>query len=469
MTQDTRHPSAAARIAAFARDFDASRLSPSQRHLCGRSLADTYGVGVAGRNEHAPQAALDYLSKAGLLLPADSPAPSASSASLWGRSERAAPEIAAWWNGIAGHVLDYDDVTVPMVGHPSVALWPALLALAESRDLPGARVASAFVVGLEVICKLSHGMARNHYAKGWHSTASIGALGATVACAHLLALSETQLTHALGLAVAQVAGSRENVGTEGKSFQAGHAGAVAVRAASLAESGFEAGPGAIDGPFGYLRLYADGADVAPWLETLGQSPLELEASGLDVKQYPMCYATHCALDAILDLQATHKLGLQDVASVEVSTSRGALIPLIHPHARSGLEGKFSMPYAMAAALADGAVRLRSFTDLAVARPELQAFMAKVDARETDQPASRPWAEVTLHLRDGSLLKNKVETLRGSARKPLSDAELAAKLEDCLQWGGSRAGGDALLQQCLALPTLNGRAAVAALQSLALAN
>jgi 2-methylcitrate dehydratase PrpD len=462
--------SAAGRIARFSASFADGSLTDAQLRLCGRSLADTWAVAFAGRGEAAPLAALRYLREAGLLQAAG--AGQDGSAALWGRPERAAPEIAAWWNGVAGHVLDYDDVTVPMRGHPSVVLWPALLALAEARDLSGERVAAAFVVGMEVICKLSRAIALEHYAKGWHSTASIGLLGSTAACAYLLQLDTLQTAHALGLAVAQAAGSRENVGTEAKSFQAGHANAAAVRAASLAAAGFMAGEHAIDGPHGYLQLYAGGASVDDTLDSLGDAPLEIERAGLDIKQYPMCYATHRALDAVLDLRVAHGLRLEDVAHAVVRTSYGALEPLVHPCPASGLEGKFSLAYALGAALADGAVRLTSFTDAAVLRPEIQQFFDRVSWSEAEGAAVPRWAEVTLTLRDGRTLHQRVEDLRGSAQKPVSDTELAAKLDDCLRWGAQ--GGDAasappcdgtvLLQRCLALPVLSTRAWLASLGS-----
>lgn len=460
-----RPASAAERIGDFVRAFGPSQLEPAHLTLCGRSLADTYGVAVAGRKEHASRSALDYLRKAGLLRrPGDA---SEGSASLWGLRERAAPEIAAWWNGVAGHVLDYDDVTPPMRGHPSVVLWPALLALAEARDLQANRLAPAFAAGMEVICKLSRGIAVQHYARGWHATASIGAIGSAVACGHLLDLARTQLVNAIGLAVAQAAGTRENVGSEGKSFQAGHANAAGVRAACLAEAGFEAGAHTLDGPHGYLALYAEGQDAAALLEDLGRAPLELRRGGLDVKQYPMCYATHRALDGVLDLRQAHGIRLDDVRKVEVRTSQGALVPLVHPRPRTGLEGKFSLQYALGAALADGAVRLASFTDEAVLRPEVQAFFDRVHIDEADGAVTPRWAEITLLLYDGRRLHARVDILRGSAQKPASDADMAAKLDDCLRWGGLAGSGWQLLARCLTLDQGHGRALVANLQQLVL--
>jgi 2-methylcitrate dehydratase PrpD len=461
---------AARAIAAFAQSFEEKSVDASLQALCARSLADTYAVAIAGQHEAAATAARRYLDTAQLTRAIDQ---ATGMSTLWAQQVAAAPEIAAWYNGIAGHVLDYDDVTVPMRGHPSVVLWPALLALGEARDLPGSRLVAAYIVGFEVICKISHATALGQYRKGWHTTASLGALGTTVACAYLIGLPAARIVNALGLAVAQIAGCRENVGTDAKSFQAGHACALGVRAACLAETGFQAGPAALDGPHGYLQLYADGKSLDEPLAGLGQEPLELERSGLDIKQYPMCYAVHRVLDAVLDLRKEHDIRLRDVECVNVHTSNEALVPLVHPRPGSGLEGKFSLQYAIAAALADGGVRLASFTDEAVRRPEVQAFFERIAATQAAGSATPRWAEVTLSLFDGRRLTRRVDGLRGSHQHPVSDAELIAKLDDCIRWGATRpsgsapqaivGSGSALLASCHRASRLGTRALVAELR------
>lgn len=453
--------SAGALIAAFVSRPKLS-LDAAVMKACSRSFADTYAVAIGGTSEHASAAALQYLVNAGLLA-----APQARHTSrLWGTGKRAAPEIAAWWNGIAGHVLDYDDVTVPLRGHPSVVIWPAIVALAEARNLSGDRLVEAFTVGIEVLCKLARAIASDQYAAGWHTTASLGALGGTAACAYLLGLTSVQTLNAIGLAVAQIAGSRENVGTEAKSFQAGHACAVAVRATSLAEAGFTSGPNALDGPLGYLNLYAAGEELGTFLNGLGQHPLEIHRAGIDVKQYPMCYATHRALDAVLALRHGHGLRLSDIRRVSVTASPGALVPLVHPRPSCGLEGKFSMQYAMAAALADGCIRLTSFTDAAVQRPDIQAFFDRVDVREADGPTMPRWAEVVLELADGRRLTNRVDVQAGSNQKPLDDAQFASKIEDCLRWGNRVGDGAVVLACCRAMPSQSVHALLDRLETLA---
>lgn len=427
--------SASEQIALFATRFEASQLTAPQRHLCARSFADTYAVAIAGRSEPATVTALQYLERAGLAQQKVG-ASAVQTAGLWGTGYRASAEVAAFYNGVTGHVIDYDDVTVPMRGHPSVVLWPALIALGDAQHVPGSELAAAWTIGFEVICKLSRAMASAQYQRGWHCTASIGALGATVACCRLLGLDAVQTVNALGLAVAQCGGTRENVGTEAKSFQAGQANGVAVRAALLAQAGYQASPDALDGPHGYTSLYGQNESLWPELASLGAAPLELERSGLDVKQYPMCYATHRVLDGLLALRRERRIALADVREVSIHTNRGALLPLTRHRPKSGLEGKFSIEYAVAAALADGHVRLTSFTDEAVNRPALQHFFECVHTSEEDGAIEPRSAEITVTLNDGTRIRRVVHTLHGSTEEPLTDEELLAKLADCLAWGNS---------------------------------
>lgn len=435
---------AAERIAAFVSGLQPAQLSPPLVQATGRALLDTWACAIAGRNEEASRLALRYCRSSA--QPAR-----VRGARDWGTGELLALELAALSNGVAGHVLDYDDVTSPMRGHPSIALLPALVGLAEATDAGGAELVCAYIAGFEVICKLSKAIAVKHYARGWHSTSSIGTIAAAAACARLLRLDARRTTHAIGLAVSQAAGSRANFGTHAKSFQAGHANAAGLRAALLAAEGFDAAPGVLDDAFGYLDLYGNGESLALQVDTIGTQPLELLASGIEVKKYPLCYATHRTLDGVLDLRAEQGLTLADLRSVHVRTSAGALTPLIHTRPQTGLEAKFSMQYAVTGALLDGAVLLSSFTDEAVRRPEAQAFLPQVTTDDhTNSPTFPRWAEIEVTLKNGSGLRKRVDLLRGSADAPLTLQELSTKVQDCLAWGQASVDIDRVFEGALSL-------------------
>lgn len=415
----------AERIGQFAAGFGPADLTPAEARAARRALLDTLACALGGLAEPTTAKALRYgRATSGPAV-----------ATVWGSRERLGIEQAAFVNAVAGHVLDYDDVTATLRGHPSIAMLPALLALAEAEGLGLQAVCAAYVVGFEVMGRIGLTIADEHYARGWHATASIGTLGATAACASLLRLSARAATDALGLAVAQAAGSRENFGTDAKSFQAGHANRAALQAVLLAREGFDASPAALDGPRGYAALYGAGEDWQAGFAGLGEAPRLLERAGIDVKKYPMCYATHRTLDGVLDLVGETGIGLADVAAVTVEGSHRAFAPLLHDRPTSGLAGKFSLPYAVAAALADGAVGLAAFADAAVLRPEIQAFLPRVSKREGTGPTNARYAALTLKLHDGRVLERRVEALRGSASLPLSDAALVDKLADCLRHAG----------------------------------
>jgi 2-methylcitrate dehydratase PrpD len=372
----------------------------------------------------------------------------------WCTGETLPAESAAWLNGIAGHVLDYDDVMTPMRGHISIALVPALVALAPLAGADGRRYSAAYIAGFEVLSKFSRVMALPHYSKGWHSTSALGVLGASVACCVLLGLNEAQIENALGIAVAQASGSRQNFGTMTKSFQAGHCGAAAVRAALLARAGFTSAPGAIDGNYGYQSLYADGEDLTAALDSLGRQPLDIDTVGIDIKKYPCCYGTHKALDAVLALRREHSISLDQVRSVEIISSARGLESLLYSRPTTGLEGKFSMEYVTAAALLDGQIRLSTFDDAQVMRPAVQAFLAHVSKREADGPTLPRWATAVIRLKNDNTLEQRIEIGRGDSGDPLTDEDVTAKAEDCFSFGGCKWNAKQFATQVYGMATLN---------------
>jgi 2-methylcitrate dehydratase PrpD len=455
----TTRPTASEQIADYVQRVDAAAQTPEQIHTVARAFLDTVGAALAGQREPASQVALAYGRQQGR--------GAAWEGTVWATGERLPLETAGLVNGTMGHVLDYDDLMSPLRAHLSVAFLPLLVGLAEHDGSTGRELAAAYIVGFEVAHALALPMVSEHYALGWHSTLSVGGIAATAAGAHLLRFSQEQTVNALGLAVAQASGTRANFGTMAKSFQAGQVSAAAARALGLARLGFDASAAAIDGESGYLTLYARGEDVRDSLAALGSGVPSLDLHGMDVKKYPLCYATHRVLDGLLDLRAAHGLTLADVERVQVRVNRHGLKPLLHHLPQTGLEGKFSMEYAVAAVLLDGEVVLGSFTDAMVQRADAQAFFAQVTASEGDGPAMPRWAEVTLHLRDDRVLEQRIDVLRGGADAPLSDASLCAKVRDCLAYGGvSAARADALIAAAFAWADLPVRVVLRELQPLA---
>lgn len=420
-------------------------LGDDAADLVRRTLVDTVGVAIAGRDEPPVRILTESLGR----LPTGP-------ATVWSTGQRTEPATAALLNGTAGHALDFDDVTDIMYGHPSVVLWPAIFAAGERYGASGRAAFEAFAVGFGVNIALASAMnVREHYGAGWHATATIGVIGATAAVSRLAGLDERQTRCAVGLAGSMAGGSRQNFGTMTKPLHPGLAARDAVTAVHLAGHGFTADVDQIEAPLGYFATFAPGADAQAALDRLTRTGAVLDAgildAGINVKKYPCCYNTHRTADATLDLRARDDIDPALVDSVHVVLEPGGFDPLIHHRPRTGLEGKFSVEYVIAAALLDGAVTLTSFTDAAVQRPAAQRLIERVSWSTAARPPVGPaewdqaYSVVTVHT-GGVEHTVRVDVPRGDRRAPLGSAELEQKFLDCCafadaEWSGPRLFGE----------------------------
>ena len=222
--QRTNEPSITEALAEFASALTLEQIPERTRAVARHCLMDMVGVTLAGKSEPLSEMLLAQIEDEG----------GAPHASLIGTHERTSASQAALYNGSAAHALDYDDVLGVFTGHPTVAVMPAVLALAERHGKDGAAVVTAFVAGVEVLARIGAMMSKGHYARGWHATGTIGAIGAAAGCANLLGLDAEATNRAMGIAATQAAGLKSNFGTMSKPLHAGKAASNGLLAASLA-------------------------------------------------------------------------------------------------------------------------------------------------------------------------------------------------------------------------------------------
>jgi 2-methylcitrate dehydratase PrpD len=410
------------RVAGFVAETRFEALPAEVVTAARRAILDTLGVTIAGASEAGSRILLDWIAPAGAMQ----------GAHIFGTDRRAPAQQAALANGMLGHALDFDDVSASLSGHPSVPVLPAVLAVAETSQQSGRAALAAFAVGLEVECKLGRALGSGSYTRGWHATSVVGAIGAAAACARLMELDVLSVRHALGIAASMACGTRQNFGTMTKPLHAGLAARAGVEAAELAARGFTADPCILEAPLGFGVLFSPDGDWHP--ERFGElgKPWDLVTPGISVKKYPCCYMTHRALDAALSATGARPHAATEIDRIEVHVPAGSVSALIHHRPSTGLEGKFSMEYCLAAALLDGAVRLSSFQDDAVQRPEAQALLRRVEIAEvpTVELSLFASARVTVKLRNGNSLDAEVTRERGDPTDPLSWDELADKYRDC---------------------------------------
>lgn len=362
-----------------------------------------------------------------------------------GTAERLAAPAAALVNGTAAHSLDYDDIFTPSFGHASAVLVPALLALAGERGRDGAAVGGAalvdaYIVGLEMQAAVGAGVGRAHYLAGWHSTATVGCIGAAAGCARLIGLDADGIAQAMSLAVSMAGGAKVQFGSMAKPLHAGLAAQHAVQAAVLAGAGMRGRADALEGRYGFLDLYGAG-ETRGW-EGLPAGmgvaePPAIEWAGLTVKRHPCCGSAHNTLDCVLALQAEHGFTAAEVERIDTLVGSVNARNLMYGSPRDEMEARFSMPYCVAAALHRGRLSLADFRPGAVRRPEILAMLPRIrmtGRAPEDEPreaGARLPHEVQVRLADGRVLERARTWARGSVQDPLDAADRRVKFTDCV--------------------------------------
>lgn len=385
------------------------------------SFLDTLGIAVAGAVEPAGRLLTRYVADEG----------GAGHSTVIGAGVRVPPRAAAEANGTLAHVVGYSDFSVPNVLHPSVAVLPAVWAVAEAVGASGKDALLAHVVGVEVACKIGRVLTPQFTQRGFHPCAVVGTFGAAAAAARLLGLDEDGVACALGIAGVRAAGIKVSLGTMAKAYAVGNAAAGGVAAAQLASRGYTGPADVLEGRDGFFQTFGAGVSAADL--ALGR-PYEFERPGITIKPYPACTRSHPAIDAAL----AARVRLGDPSQIEHVSCRVApavmqVVKVAWP--RNAMEAKFSLPFCLAAALLDGEVAMETFTAEKLASPAIQALMQRVEPSAVDALSRRgPFAaQVTVTLKDGTRLDGECDRNLWDdprAASPDKRAQLVAKFMDC---------------------------------------
>lgn len=356
--------------------------------------------------------------------------------SVIGSPLRVAAPMAALANGALAHGLDFDDTHTPSITHASAVVLPAALALAEAGGLSGAETLVAAVAGYETITRLGMAAPGGFHARGWHATPVCGAFAAALTAGRCLGLDEDHLVSAVGIAASCASGLLEFLedGSTVKRLHPGWAAHSGVLAAGLAGAGMTGPATGLEGRFGLYRATLGAApDLAPLLATLGG---RWETLAVAFKPYPCCHYNHAYVDAARGLREAHALAPDTITDVECVVPAGEVAVVCEPAdakraPRTDYDAKFSLPFAVAAALLDGHVGVGTFTEARRRDVALLALAARV--RYTVDPHS-PFprtfpGHVRIRLATGGLLEARVGENRGGPDSPLPTAEIVDKFRD----------------------------------------
>ena len=300
---------------------------------------------------------------------------------VFGDDHTWSPVGAAFLNAALGHALDFDDTHAPSTLHPGAPVIPAALAAAAMAGASGAELIAGIVAGYETTCRIGLALpAGDHYARGFHPTATCGAFGAAAAAGRVLRLDAGRIESALGIALSQCAGSLQFLadGAWTKPFQVGWASQAGLAAALMAREGYRGPKEALEGRHGFLQGYAPSPRPERVCQDLG---VAFETLATGIKPYPSCRYGHAGIDAVLALRAEHGLKPADVERITYGLSRAGLLlvgaPLDAKQNPVNLVGaQFSAPFVLSTALATGEMSWDSYANLD--DPVVRGLMKKVD-------------------------------------------------------------------------------------------
>jgi 2-methylcitrate dehydratase PrpD len=392
-----------------------AELPEKVRKEAARTLLNWMGCAIGGSKHETLNIAIRALA------PFSGPA----QASILGRRERMDVLNAAFMNGLSSHIFDYDDTHLKTVIHPAGPVASAILALSEYRPVSGRDFAHALVLGVETECRIGNAVYPAHYDIGWHITGTAGVFGAAAAAGKLLGLSEQQMVWAFGLAATQPVGLREMFGTMTKSFHPGRAAHNGLTAALLASRNFTSSNQPLEAKSGWANVLSTSRNYAAITEKLGET---YEILLNTYKPFACGVVIHPVIDGCIQLRNEYKLTAEQIDRIELKIHPLVLELTGKKTPQTGLEGKFSVYYAAAVAIVEGAAGEKQFSDKLVRDPVLVALRDRVLAT-VDPSIREEQARIAIILKDGRRLEKYVENTLGSLKNPMSDAALDAKFLD----------------------------------------
>lgn len=402
-----------------------------------RHILDTLGVIIAGIREEAAHIGIKH-------------------AALIGGGHHDEPPLAAFVYGLCGHVLDYDDTQLStrpagvygLLTHPSVPVLSAALASGRAHKSSGRELLTAFIAASEAECRLSDAIDPRHYREGFHSSGTVGTLGATLAAAKILGLSVGETRIALGIGASSAAGLRENFGTMTKSLHVARASQHGVEAAYLSRAGFTAAQTILEAPRGFFQAFGGGFDENLVHGKLGKPWYYLDP-GVSIKPHPSGSLGHPAMWVLGEMIRQHDLTPDNVDSITVGTSSNIPNALIHHRPQDDLAAKFSMEYSMATLLVRRRGGLAEYAPRAIVDPAVQAAIPRVslvvDPVAEAAGFHRMLSRITVRMKDGRELFAEGDAGRGHPQNPMTDDEVREKFRDCARWGGHDDGGERIIQ------------------------
>ncbi|MBU1293480.1 MAG: MmgE/PrpD family protein [Gammaproteobacteria bacterium] len=338
----------------------------------------------------------------------------------------------AFMNGVASHTVEFDDIFKDGGYHPGSPTISAALAIAQNNNVSLDVLHRAIIGAYEVGCRLSLAIQPAHY-KYWHTTSTVGTIGAAVACVLLAKGTQEQVMHAIGIASSFAGGHQANLQGEGgaKALHAGHAAQAGILAGNSALAGVKASIDSLSGPFGWANATTDA--TVNWGKAFAGSYEWTPITRMTIKNHGCCGHIFPAIDGVGNLLTTHNIGYQDIESIDVYGYDATKKMCDRTNPQDAQQARFSLQYCIAAHCLTGKVRLEAFNDETLARQDIRNFAKRVSVYRDEElsklyPGVRS-ARVIIKLTNGEELSYHQKTRKGDPEDPLTDDELVQKFNE----------------------------------------
>ncbi|MDG1430762.1 MAG: MmgE/PrpD family protein [Paracoccaceae bacterium] len=367
---------------------------------------------------------------------------------------------AAFANGTAAHALDFDDNCYAGIVHGSAVVFPAVLAVAQQRGATGAELLLGFLAGLEVEFAVAKALSNSIYDKGWWTTSVLGVIGSAAGAAKIAGLDREKMEHTLALAAVGAGATRAVRGTAAKHYYCGRAAESGVIAAIAAMHGATGPANVFEDQSGFAQVLNGGEFDAKKVEGLGIE-FGISDPGVDIKKYPVCYASHAAADAVKEIMGAEGLRANDIVSLTCTVPSVVASNLTYPAPRTPAEAQFSLHFAIAAIIVHGDITLEHLTTEMLSSAPIKRLLKLIEVKVGDIPLQHrssslicpEWGYVELTTRCGDHKTSFVGSPLGSASRPMSEEMLKKKFNACAQHGDYNNSASVLYDKILNIENL----------------
>ena len=393
-----------------------------------RALLDTIGVTIAGSNHEKVKAI-------------SSSVKNVSGKCLIARNGKASAIDAALINGMAAHVLDYDDTSYTGMIHGSAIIFPAIFSASQSINANNEEMMTAFIVGSEISYALGEFCTLKHFLSGWWSTGSCALIGTTAAVCHLYGLDDLKTADAIGMAAVSSGIARAIAGTDTKPYLIGNVASQAINFANAAKAGLTGPLDAFEQENGFFKMFNSG--YSKFNEITNQSNRwRMSDPGLFFKTSPVCSAAHSGIELISELISNNQINLDDITEINAEVPKMVFDSLVYKFPENSQQAQFSLPYCLACSAIYGSVRLKDIEPNEIHSPKKKIIMNLVTINLSSELSSDDMrikfpesTRLTIKLKNGQQLEGFCGNALGMPSLPLSDEMLINKFESCLDYTG----------------------------------